>query len=251
MKPFANKVALITGGTSGIGRATALAFAREGAKVVVSGRRVEEGEETVRQVKAAGGEGIFVKTDVTKEADMKNLVEVAVRTYGRLDVAFNNAGVEGALAPVVEETEENYRLVFDANVKGVIFAMKHQIPAIRKSGGGAIVNNASVLGAVGAANFATYVASKHAVIGLTRSVALENAKLGVRINAVGPAVIRTEMYERAFATEEARQYATGLHPIGRIGQVDEVASAVLWLASPGASFVIGQTLMVDGGLTVQ
>src|SRR5215213_6688696 len=127
MKQFENKVALITGGTSGIGRATAVAFARAGAKVVVSGRRVEEGDETVRQIKAAGGEGVFVRTDVTKEADVKNLVETAVRTYGRLDIAFNNAGVEGNLAPVVEETEENYRLVFDANVKGVIFAMKHEI----------------------------------------------------------------------------------------------------------------------------
>jgi NAD(P)-dependent dehydrogenase (short-subunit alcohol dehydrogenase family) len=251
MKTFENKVVLITGGTSGIGRAAAVAFAKQGAKVVVSGRRVPEGDETVRRIKAAGGEGLFVQTDVTQVAQVKALVDQTVAKFGRLDVAFNNAGVEGTLAPIVEETEANYDLIFDANVKGVLFAMKYQIPAILKSGGGSIINNASVLGLVGTANFATYVASKHAVIGLTRSAALENAKLGVRINAVGPAVIQTEMYERAFATDEAKSFAAGLHPIGRIGQADEIAAAVLFLASPGASFIVGQTLAIDGGMTAQ
>ena len=252
MQSFKGKVALVTGGTTGIGRATAIAYAAAGAKVVVAGRRAEEGNETIKLIKQAGGEGIFVRTDVTKEADVKGMVEQTLKAYGRIDIAFNNAGVE-VLGPITEVTEEQYRKVFDINVLGVVFSMKHEIPVMLKQGGGAIVNTSSIAGMVGMANLSLYVATKHAVIGLTKVAALEYAKQKIRVNAVAPAAIESEMFERFAgpAGSDARQYMAGMHPVGRIGTGDEVAAAVLFLSSDQASFITGQTLGVDGGFTAQ
>lgn len=250
---LASKVALVTGGTSGIGRAAALAFARDGARVVISGRREKEGSAVAAEIKAAGGEAIFVRADVTREAEVAALVDRTVTEFGRLDLAFNNAGLLGPLAPVTELTNDTYERVFDANVRGVFFALKYEIPAMLKSGGGAIVNNASIGGSIGVPNFGLYVASKHAVVGLTRSAALEFAPQGIRVNAVSPAGIQTDMFDTAFGSgdTEAKRAMAALHPIGRIGAPAEVAEAVLWLCSPQSSFVTGHDLLVDGGFTAK
>ena len=254
MNTFANKVALVTGGTSGIGSATALAFAREGAKVVVSGRREKEGHEVVALIKGNGGEAIFVKTDVAKEADVKAFVAKTLSVYGRFDVAFNNAGIEGdAGKQTHEQSVENYHAVMDINVLGVLLAMKHEVSAMLKNGGGAIVNNSSVAGLIGFAGVGVYVASKHAVIGLTKTAALEYATQGIRVNAVAPGGIETPMFDRftsALGTEAHDQIAA-LHPMGRTGRPGEIAEAVLWLCSGQASFVTGLTLAVDGGWTAK
>jgi len=248
------KVVLITGGTSGIGRSTAVAFARRGARVVVTGRREAEGEQTVRLVREAGSDGHFLSGDVSREADVRAMVQGTLDRYGRLDYAFNNAGFEGAVnTPIAEQTEDNYRRVFDINVLGVLLCMKHEIPAILRSGGGAIVNNASVAGRIGMAGVSVYVASKHAVIGLTRCAAMEVSKSGVRVNAVSPAVIDTDMYDRfadSLGGDEARRNLAAMHPIGRIGRPEEVSEAVVFLCSDAASFITGHDLLVDGGLTV-
>jgi NAD(P)-dependent dehydrogenase (short-subunit alcohol dehydrogenase family) len=250
---FNHKVALVTGGTSGIGRAAALAFAREGAKVVVAGRREAEGNAVVRAITAAGGEAIFIQTDVAHEDQVAALVSQTLAKYGRLDVAFNNAGVEGSLGPITGQTVENYAHVFDANVKGVFLSLKHEIPALLRTGGGAIVNTSSVAGSIGFANFGLYVASKHAVLGLTKSAALEYAAQGVRVNAVSPAAIQTDMLDRAFGAGESdnKKLMASHHPVGRIGTPEEIADAVLYLSAPGASFVTGHDLVVDGGYTAQ
>lgn len=251
MKTLQDKIALVTGGTTGIGRATAIAFARHGAKVVVAGRRQKEGEETVRLIKEAGGTAVFVAADVGKVADVKNLVARTVATYGRLDIAFNNAGVESTvIAPTADQDDDDFDKIFAINVKGVYLSMKHQIPAMLKNGGGVIVNTSSVAGQIGMPGAGPYVASKHAVIGLTKNAALEYAKLGIRVNAVAPAAIETPMLDR-FTESVPRDLLTSFHPIGRLGKPEEIADAVVWLSSPQASFVTGQTLAVDGGFTAQ
>jgi NAD(P)-dependent dehydrogenase (short-subunit alcohol dehydrogenase family) len=251
MSQFVGKVALITGGNAGIGRAAAIEFAKQGAKVVVSGRREKEGREVIGEIKALGGEGIFVKTDVSKASDAKVMIEQTLATFGRLDFAFNNAGIEQALTPLPDQSEESYDQIMDINVKGVWLSLKHEIPAMLKTGGGAIVNNSSVAGLIGVATAPIYVASKHAVNGLTKSVALEYAKQNVRVNAVAPGPIETRMYHDFAKVPEVRQALQGAIPIGRIGQPEEIASTVVWLCSDGASFITGQIFPVDGGYTAQ
>jgi NAD(P)-dependent dehydrogenase (short-subunit alcohol dehydrogenase family) len=251
MSEFAGKVALITGGNAGIGRATAIEFAKHGAKVVVSGRREKEGHDVIAEIKALGGEAIFVKTDVSKASDVKAMMEQTLETFGRLDYAFNNAGIEQALTPLPEQTEETYDQIMNINVKGVWLALKHEVPAMLKAGGGAIVNNSSIAGLVGFAMAPVYVASKHAVNGLTKSVALEYAKQNVRINAVAPGPIETRMYLDFAKTPEVRQMLESAVPSGRVGQPEDIASTVIWLCSDSASFVTGQIFPVDGGYTAQ
>ena len=242
------KAALVTGGTSGIGRETAALFAKAGAKVVVVGRREAEGVETVEMIRAAGGEALFVKTDVAKAADVEAMVKKTVEQFGRLDVAFNNAGVEGVWVPIISQTEQDWDRTIDINLKGVWLCLKYEIrQMLKQGGGGAIVNMASIAGLMGSAGAASYVASKHGVIGLTKTAALENARAGIRVNAVCPAVIETPMGERLFGAEEARKYVLGLHPLGRFGVPAEVANAVVWMCSDGASFMTGQSLVLDGG----
>ena len=252
MSQFTGKVALITGGNAGIGRAAAIEFAKQGAKVVVSGRREKEGHEVIAEIKALGGEALFVKTDVSKASDVKAMIDQTLATFGRLDFAFNNAGVEQLLTPLPDQSEESYDQIMDINVKGVWLSLKHEIPAMLKTGGGAIVNNSSVAGLIGDAGVPIYVASKHAVNGLTKSVALEYAKQNVRVNAVAPGTIETRMYRDFVArSPEVKQMLESATPIGRVGQPEEIASIVIWLCSAGASFTTGQIFAVDGGYTVQ
>jgi NAD(P)-dependent dehydrogenase (short-subunit alcohol dehydrogenase family) len=251
MNQFAGKVALITGGNAGIGRATAIEFAKHGANVVISGRREKEGHEVIAEIKALGGEAIFLKTDVSKEGDVKAMIEQTLETFGRLDFAFNNAGVEETLTPLPDQTEETYDQIMDINVKGVWLSLKYEIPAMLKTGGGAIVNNSSIAGLVGFAMAPVYVASKHAVIGLTKAVAVEYAKQNVRVNAVAPGTIETRMFLEVTRSPEIKQLLESGQPMGRIGQPEEIAGTVIWLCSDSASFVTGQTLAVDGGYTVQ
>jgi NAD(P)-dependent dehydrogenase (short-subunit alcohol dehydrogenase family) len=243
------KVAIVTGGSSGIGRATAVALAKQGAKVTVAARRSKEGEETVRLIKEAGSDGIFVKTDVANENDVRSLVEKTVKQYNRLDYAFNNAGIEEMTTPLVDQTSEVFDQIMNVNVKGVWLSMKYEIPEMIRTGGGAIVNTSSGAGVIGYPQQPIYIASKHAVLGLTKSVALEYAKSGIRINAIAPGVTETAMVERV--AEDNKQFIESIKsitPIGRIGDPQEIANAVVWLLSDKASFVLGHTLLVDGGV---
>jgi NAD(P)-dependent dehydrogenase (short-subunit alcohol dehydrogenase family) len=243
------KVALVTGGTSGIGRETAVLFAKAGAKVVVAGRREPEGADTVEIIRAAGGEALFVQTDVAKAAEVEALVKKTVEKFGRLDVAFNNAGIEGVWVPIISQTEQDFDRTVAINLKGVWLCLKYELrQMLKQGGGGAIVNMSSVAGLMGSAGAATYGATKHGVIGLTKAAALENARNGIRVNAVCPAVIETPMGERLFSSPEMKKWALDHHPIGHFGKPPDVASAVLWMCSDGAAFMTGQSLVLDGGM---
>ena len=247
---FKNKVALVTGGSFGIGRATALAFARKGAKVVIADW--EENQETMDLIENLGGDAIFVKCDVSKKAEVKALIKKTIDTFGRLDFAFNNAGIEGTSATVQECSEENWDKTIGVNLKGIWLCMKYEIPEMLKTGKGAIVNCASVAGLVGFQGLPAYVASKHGVIGLTKTAALEYAKLGIRVNVVCPGVIQTPMIDRLTGKkkETIEQYID-LEPVGRFGEPEEIANAEVWLCLDEASFVTGLAMPVDGGFVAQ
>ena len=240
-----NKVAIVTGGGSGIGRSVALAYAVEGAKVVVSDVQEKEGLETVELIKQAGGEAFFFTADVSSPADNEALVHAAVETYGALHIACNNAGIGGAAAPVGEYPIEAWDKVIAINLSGVFYGMRYQIPEMLKAGGGTIVNMASILGNVGFANSAAYVAAKHGVVGLTKNIALEYGSQGIRANAVGPAFIKTPLLKDM--DEATLGWLESKHPIGRLGAPEEVAELVLWLSGPKSSFVTGSYYPVDGG----
>jgi NAD(P)-dependent dehydrogenase (short-subunit alcohol dehydrogenase family) len=247
---FSGKVALVTGGAAGIGRTTALAFAAEGLQVVVSDVDAAGGEGTVQAIRDAGGEATFVRCDVTRDAEVQALMEQVVATYGRLDYAFNNAGIEIEKGKLAEGSEAEFDAIMGVNVKGVWLCMKHQLPLLLAQGGGAIVNTASVAGLGAAPKMSIYAASKHAVIGLTKSAAIEYAKKKIRVNAVCPAVIDTDMFRRAAEADPKKaEFVAAMHPVGRIGKPEEIAAAVLYLCSDAAAFTTGHSLTVDGGAT--
>lgn len=242
------KVALVTGGAAGIGRATALLFSEKGAKVVVADVTTEEGQDIADLIRKNGGEAIFVRCDVSKSKEVEALVNETAKTYGRLDYAFNNAGIEGKTAPTADCSEENWDRTVAINLTGVWLCMKHEIPQMLKQRAGAIVNNSSVAGIVGFAGLPAYVATKHGVVGLTKTAALEYAKQGIRVNAVCPGVIKTAMVERVIGgNPSVEAQFVAIEPIGRLGYPREVAEAVVWLCSDAASFVTGIAMPVDGG----
>jgi NAD(P)-dependent dehydrogenase (short-subunit alcohol dehydrogenase family) len=247
------KILLVTGPSSGIGRATALAGAREGARIVAADLAAEGGAETVDMIKRHGGEATFVRTDVTRATEVEMLIQAAVAAYGRIDCAHNNAGIEGELATTADYAEEDWDRVMAVNLKGVWLCMKYEIPQMLQQGSGSIVNTASLAGLVGARRMPAYVASKHGVAGLTKTAALEYARSGIRVNAVCPGFIHTAMVDRMFLSRrpDIADRLAEAEPMGRLGQPEEVAEAVIWLCSDAASFVTGHPLTIDGGLFAQ
>ena len=251
------KVALVTGGASGIGRATALAFAREGAKLIIADMNEDGGHQTVHLITEKGGEAIFVKTDVSRAVEVQALLSKAVETYGRLDCAHNNAGISGfgiagdAYTLTAEYPEERWHQVIAVNLTGVWLCMKYELQQMLRQGSGAIVNTASGAGLVGSRGISAYVASKHGVVGLTKTAALEYAQQGIRVNCVCPGYIQTPMTERGLSDPEQKAQIVSREPIGRVGTPEEVAEAVVWLCSDAASFVTGHAMAVDGGYVAQ
>ncbi len=248
---FQNKSVMITGASSGMGAATAQAFAAAGAHVFLGARREAEGEAVARKIREAGGNATFIKTDVNVEADVKRLVERVVADHGRLDIAFNNAGTDGTFSPFVEQSNEIFDLVMNTNVRGLFWCMRYEIAEMLKTGGGAIINNSSMGAFIGFQQAAAYVASKHAIMGLTKTAALEYFPKGIRINAVNPGLIDTPFQDRVWGGEDAKQGFANASAAGRIGTAEEVAGPVLFLASSAASFISGHGLVVDGGYIVQ
>lgn len=250
MADFKDKVVLVTGGGGDIGRATALAFASAGAVVTVTDIARGPGEDTAALIRSQGGQAVFIAADVGRADDVQALVGQVIKAHGRLDCAFNNAGIEEEHVRLADCTEATFDRIMNVNVKGVWLCMKHQLAQMAAQGSGVIVNTASVAGLVGAPKMAAYSASKHAVVGLTKSAAVEYGRKGIRVNAVCPGVIRTQMYERAVqADPQVEKFAVAAHPVGRLGRAQEVAAVVLWLCSDAASFVTGHAHTVDGGLT--
>jgi NAD(P)-dependent dehydrogenase (short-subunit alcohol dehydrogenase family) len=244
---MSSSVVLITGALSGIGRAAAVAFAKADHRVVVSGRKQDAGQALVRELRSLGAEAEFVQADVQNEDDVRRLVDATVERFGRLDVAVNNAGTEGQVGPITDQTAESYAATFDTNVLGVILSMKHEVRVMKGEGRGSIINISSTYGHEGAAGASIYVASKHAVEGLTKSVALEVAKSGIRVNAVAPGPTDTGMLTRFTGTPENKAALVTTVPMGRLGLTEELANAIVFLASDAASFINGHILNVDGG----
>jgi NAD(P)-dependent dehydrogenase (short-subunit alcohol dehydrogenase family) len=247
---MSSQVVLITGALTGIGRAAAIAFAKKGAKVMIAGRRDEVGKTLAKELRSLGSEAEYINADVRKEDDIRNLVDKTVARFGRLDVAVNNAGTEGQVGPITDQTAESYAATFDTNVLGVLLSMKHEVRVMQKQGSGNIINISSTYGHDGAAFASVYVASKHAVEGITKSVALEVVKSGIRVNAVAPGPVDTGMLTRFTHTPENKAALVTQVPMARLGVSEEQANAIVFIASDEASFITGHILNVDGGMTI-